>query len=294
MNNEPILVTGAHRSGTTWVGQTIALSDGLVYFHEPFNPNKTPFNKIKFCTLESKINYWFTYIGKHNQSIYFPLLLNVFSFNYEPISGIRLVRTIGELKYLTGIYFRQLRYKYFSHPKLIVKDPIALFSTPWLADKFNMSVIGVIRHPAAFADSLIRYEFDHPFAHFIYQKELFSQELNSFNEEIIEFAKNKKPVIDQAILLWRILYSQIIKYSENNPNWIFRRYEDMVSNPILEFKSLYNDLNLQFTKVIERKILNTLKPNAFGWKSKLNGDQIARIKSGTHDIWPFFYSSSDW
>ena len=33
----PILVTGSHRSGSTWLGQMIGASDAVGYIHEPFN-----------------------------------------------------------------------------------------------------------------------------------------------------------------------------------------------------------------------------------------------------------------
>src|SRR6476620_4378035 len=33
----PIVVTGTHRSGTTWVGEMIATSPQVAYVHEPFN-----------------------------------------------------------------------------------------------------------------------------------------------------------------------------------------------------------------------------------------------------------------
>ena len=41
VSDKPILVTGAHRSGTTWVGKMLALAPGVAYVHEPFNP-RTP------------------------------------------------------------------------------------------------------------------------------------------------------------------------------------------------------------------------------------------------------------
>ena len=34
-----VLVTGIHRSGTTFVGEVLAKSDGLFYFHETLNRN---------------------------------------------------------------------------------------------------------------------------------------------------------------------------------------------------------------------------------------------------------------
>lgn len=36
-SDRPILVTGARRWGTTWVGHTLALSPDVGYIHEPFH-----------------------------------------------------------------------------------------------------------------------------------------------------------------------------------------------------------------------------------------------------------------
>ena len=33
----PVLLTGAHRSGTTWVGSTLAADEQILYLPEPFN-----------------------------------------------------------------------------------------------------------------------------------------------------------------------------------------------------------------------------------------------------------------
>ncbi|WP_075261386.1 sulfotransferase [Geobacillus thermocatenulatus] len=35
--NNPILVTGAHRSGTTFVGKMLSLHPSIGYIQEPFN-----------------------------------------------------------------------------------------------------------------------------------------------------------------------------------------------------------------------------------------------------------------
>jgi len=34
---KPILVTGSHRSGTTWAGKMISACPNVGYIHEPFN-----------------------------------------------------------------------------------------------------------------------------------------------------------------------------------------------------------------------------------------------------------------
>jgi hypothetical protein len=35
---KPILVTGSHRSGTTWAGQMVAAAPHTAYIHKPLNP----------------------------------------------------------------------------------------------------------------------------------------------------------------------------------------------------------------------------------------------------------------
>ena len=39
VSGKPILVTGAHRSGTTWAGKMLVLAPGVAYLHEPFSPH---------------------------------------------------------------------------------------------------------------------------------------------------------------------------------------------------------------------------------------------------------------
>ena len=38
-NNQPILIIGLHRSGTTWLAKMLSLPDEIRYVSEPFNPN---------------------------------------------------------------------------------------------------------------------------------------------------------------------------------------------------------------------------------------------------------------
>ena len=49
----PILVTGAHRSGSTWTGKMLALAENAYYLHEPFNVGLRP---------DSPFEDWFTYL----------------------------------------------------------------------------------------------------------------------------------------------------------------------------------------------------------------------------------------
>src|SRR4051794_11323656 len=55
-----VLVTGSHRSGTTWVGRMIAAAPGTCYLHEPFKPRwDPPYVWTRFDT-------WFLYLNETN------------------------------------------------------------------------------------------------------------------------------------------------------------------------------------------------------------------------------------
>ena len=53
----PILVTGINRSGTTWVGQTLARAPGVALVYEPFSP------RHRRGILRAPTPAWFTYIS---------------------------------------------------------------------------------------------------------------------------------------------------------------------------------------------------------------------------------------
>ena len=56
-----ILITGSHRSGTTWIGRTISEHPKVEYIHEPFNVDH-PNPRIGL-----EINTWFAYYNSSNQ-----------------------------------------------------------------------------------------------------------------------------------------------------------------------------------------------------------------------------------
>ena len=59
---KPILVTGSHRCGSTWIGKVIATSPSVDYIHEPFNGMCRPGK----CSV--KFPHTFTYITDNNES----------------------------------------------------------------------------------------------------------------------------------------------------------------------------------------------------------------------------------
>src|SRR5205823_10236861 len=108
----------------------------------------------------------------------------------------------------------------------LLKDPIALFSAEWIADRFGGQVVALIRHPAAFASSLKKYRWTHPFGDFLAQPLLMRDLLSSYTEEITRFAdaqrKGEEPeIVDQAILFWNVIHAAVDTYRERRSDWFF-------------------------------------------------------------------------
>ncbi len=76
-----------------------------------------------------------------------------------------------------------------------MKDPLALFSSEWLASEFDMDVVLLVRHPAAFAASVRRQGYHHPFSHFLLQPALMDR-LRPFEAEIEAMETSSHDVLD--------------------------------------------------------------------------------------------------
>src|SRR5207247_8079602 len=102
----------------------------------------------------------------------------------------------------------------------LVKDPIALLSSEWLARSFGMQVVVMIRHPAAFATSLKRLGWEHSFATFFDEGRL-PEVLRPYEAEIREQAERPGEILAQAALLCRLLYHAVAGYRDRHPAWVF-------------------------------------------------------------------------
>src|SRR5262249_13025532 len=74
---KPILITGSHCSGSTWVGKMLSAGGGVVYIPEPFNI----LHDLGQCG--AKFKYWFTYICPENASDFEPFLRDTVHLHYS-------------------------------------------------------------------------------------------------------------------------------------------------------------------------------------------------------------------
>lgn len=121
-----------------------------------------------------------------------------------------------------------------------IKNIIALISADWLYETFNLDVVMLIRHPAAFVASLKVKQWNFDFSNFSSQLPLFKPELLKYESAIMEAVENKKDIVDQCIILWNVIHYLILFYQEKySKEWDFIRHEDLSRRPEYEFKKKY-------------------------------------------------------
>ncbi len=303
----PILVTGLHRSGTTWVGTALAQSGQVSYLHEPFTYSIRP----RLLSLHLQSNY--TYVSSENADRYRTAVADLLGYRFPIRSQIADVRSSRDAARLTRDFSRSLRRRMQGRRPLL-KDPMALFSAEWLADAFDAQVVVMVRHPAAFASSLKRLDWNFPFEAWLGQPLLMRDHLEVFREEIEHFAAERRDIVDQAILLWRAGNAFVTSLAARRRDWAFLRCEDLADHPLDGFRSLYSHLGLSYSPGVADRVLGysmqgNVKEVAPGdrggvrrdssnakwtWTDRLTPEEITRVYEGTADVAATLYPDHEW
>ena len=304
MSGKPILVTGAHRSGTTWVGKMLALAPGVAYIHEPFSP------RTAAGLSPARFDRYFTVVTSENEARYRPGLEQTIRFRYGLGAQLGSLRGVADVA-RTGRDLVRVGRDRLTGARPLVKDPIALLSAEWLAESFGMDVVVLIRHPAAFAASLKRLGWKHSFATFIQDGEV-PEVVRPFEAEIREQAERPGETLAQAALLWRLLYNAVDGYRERHPEWAFVRHEDASAEPVATFERLYAQLGLDLTSAAREAIARASAPDnpaelttphaveldsaaSLGrWRDDLTAEEVETLHERARDVWPRFYADEDW
>jgi hypothetical protein len=301
-NDKPILVTGSHRSGTTWIGRTISQHAGVRYVHEPFNvdyPNKD---------MGLELDTWFSRYQSSNQKekIYtsFNNLLKSSPLEY----AVEVCKKTGINAKTPMLFGKHFLSELFARPRILVKDPIALLSAGWLYETYDFQVIVMIRNPFAFVGSLKIAGWDFDFENLRKQKGLMAGPLNQFAEKVESMCagRDDHDLIDRAALLWNILHFVILEY-QSKYQWLFVKHEDISINPESGFRQIFDYLGLEMNSKILKYIesYTTQKyPEAatstnyqprdsklclHTWKNRLSDEEIERVNTATSDIASIIY-----
>jgi hypothetical protein len=307
LEKQPILVTGAHRTGTTWVGKMLAASGEAAYISEPLNVWHRP------GVMRTPVGRWYTYICAENEADFLPAFRQTLGFRYHTWTEIHSLHSRKDVLRMGRDWSIFLRGRIL-HQRALLKDPFAVFSAPWFANRLDCQVVITIRHPAAFASSLKRLNWPFDFNDLLAQPVLMQAWLEPFRHEMTSIARDPGDIIGQASLLWRMVYQVVAAFQQQYPDFQVVRHEDLSLDPPQSYRLLYSLLGLHFTPRAQKTILefsNSENPkelskdrvhavrldsqaNLYNWKNRLSNDEITRIRRLTEEIADLYYPDQAW
>jgi len=303
----PILVTGSHRSGTTWIGQVLAADSSVAYIHEPFalscRPGVFPYH----------IPFWFFSVPEPPPPELVSAYRDLLRFHYAFGAEMRAIESPSDVARMIRDAARFALFRVQKRRPLI-KDPLALLSADWIARSFDCSVIVSTRHPVAFVSSLLRLGWRIDFANLRNQQQLMQGLLKDSEEDVIEGGRvgADDPLLEAAYL-WKILHRVIARYREERPEWIFLRYEDLARGPLKGFESIFAKFGLQYDGKVQKMIeflsggdnppdratdarVTRVASSAYSEQSlrRLSAEDCARVRSVVAPVSHLFYSDEEW
>jgi hypothetical protein len=205
---QTVLVTGIHRSGSTWVGQVLNHLPHTYYIPELFNPD----NVSGFLREPFERNY--EYVCADNEQDYIQRITDALDFRYPLGSNWHKAASAGEKTQVLKRYAANAVRRQMSRPNIILKDPTAFFSSEWLHQRFNAKVVLLIRHPAAFTSSVKRLGWRISCKPLLDQRLLVRDYLGPFEEEI---RNEPKDYVGRCALFWKVVYSVAHQFQKKWP-----------------------------------------------------------------------------
>lgn len=241
----PILISGTHRGGTTFVGTILAQSSDLRYVYEPLSPWFDDLSRDSHCSICGlDLNTWYPYIFPGNEQPY------------------------------------RTHFKHFNNAKWLMgkqplyKDPLSPFAAEWIYKTYNARVVFIMRNPLALVASCKQLNWGVPFERLAHQNELLNSYLPRYKKQAREFAQGKHPKLEETVLLYNMVYEKAYELSQKYPDWIFVKHEDMSSNPQTEFRKLFKQLGLDYARSVEAKITELTN----------NGNQVEGDERQIHSL----------
>jgi Sulfotransferase domain len=301
---EPILVTGMHRSGTSWVGHMLCAGGDFIHLPEPLNVLN------RQTILPSRVEQWYTYISDRNEEIYLPHYRDAMAFRLHPLQSIRNAR-LGSPRDPFRITKRWMSFPLgrIQGRRLLIRDPFAVLSSDWFARRLGFRVVVVVRHPLAVIGSLKRLGYVFDFKNLLTQPLLMDERLGPFRSEMEAMARARTDIVDQGCLLWRVVYDCVAATQARDASVCVVRHEDLSLTPVEGFGRLHELLGLSFGDRARRtvdqhtreanpkegskrnpfKVSLDSRANLRNWRHRLSDEEVDRILETTRPVADRFY-----
>jgi len=277
------------------------------YISEPLNALHRP------GVFRTPVNLWYPYICRENETDYLEAFRETLDFHYHTWDELRSLRSWKDLARF-GRDWRTFTRASITGSSALIKDPFAVFSAEWFADRLNFQVVITVRHPAAFVNSIKRLDWPFQIEHLHAQPLLMRDWLDPFRSDMEALIATPDDLIGRAALLWKMIYSVVETYQQDHPGFNIVRHEDLSNEPIAGFQKLYAQLGLNYTASVQQTVRKASSPsnpaerpsqaiyttqldsraNLDNWKHRLSDAEVSRIQEMTADVARYFYDAGTW
>jgi hypothetical protein len=191
---------------------------------------------------------------------------------------------------------------------------MALFSAEWLARRFGMDVVVMVRHPAAFVSSIKKLNWGFDYERNWLAQDLLMRDLLGPWADSFRGYQGEVDLVGEGIVMWNAMYDVVRGYRERHPDWHFVKYDDLADDPMAGFRDLYSRLGLRWddraraeversTSATNVKEVPTWRRRAVRrdsraakrtWTQRLMPDEVARVRREVADVASSFYADEEW
>ena len=249
LKQKPVLVTGMHRSGTSWLGSILCAGGAFINIGEPLNVSN------RQTIFPARVRLWYQHITEGNEDDYLRYYEDAIRLKAHPFDDLRRMR-LGSPRDPVRVPKRwaSLALGRLERRRLLIKDPFAVLSIDWFVRRLGCRVVVTVRHPLAVVSSLKRHQFRFDFDNLLRQPLLMEGKLAPFRSEIEAARESPDDLIGHGSLLWRIIYETLESGDDRSPEVRVVRHEDLSMDPMRECEPLYDFVGVEFTPAAARKI----------------------------------------
>lgn len=251
-----IFVTGAPRSGTSFVGSILSWPLTVDLIYEPTDPI------VGIPGINRRYRYLPPQAPADDQLARSLAGLFTYEFSYRsppprPDDGLftryrkRIVGPRG------AVHLWLAKHNPF-HTCAVIKDPDGCLLTEYLFTRHHVRPVLCIRHPTAFVASYLSYHFPWDLPEISEQPNLIR---DYFGGDTSLFEVNPEDQLAGTAVLWLALNRVLLDQCSRHPEWILVVHEELCRSPVSTFRQMFERLDLDWSKRVERAIVQRTGPH---------------------------------
>jgi hypothetical protein len=304
----PILVTGAPRTGTTFLGTMLSLNRDVSYIYEP--------TSLLYGLRDVPAPMLYVRSGSPDEARARQMIDELlrgrgrFRHPHDPAASParraarRLLGSKVSLRYHRDA-LNPLRRRW------LIKDPWAGFAAEWLHRQYGAPTVVIVRHPVPTVTSYERLSWRFPLAELKRMDALMADHLQPILGDLDVDALDDH---ENRAVMWRCYYRALSTYLDRNPGMVAVRHEDLSARPVEVLRNLYDRLGLRFDTRVQTLVTEHTRPGnpgaatgdrvhqlrrdssaiATGWRSTVDPELRARIRARVEPEASRWYGDADW